>query len=270
MLLHPAAVSFFACSIVSFATADKTPSEEEPKIIAPSLEEKEPEKEEEPEKEKSEAMKETEALLQRLTLTMGLEVGGLTDNLSFTIKDKDLGKAILKLANVFEIPELAEKCQGELDKLISKQMVWWERNPSTLASEKSINGTTYPHIVADVWTMEGVHIPTELFRRGCAAISTEHPNSRVDMKMPEIFSARAEKEKEERMKELRDLQHQIEKNARGEKNRKRQEKEAPPLDIVSVLALLALGLFFLGVIKTIGRRATRKKKVPVMKLHKFN
>jgi len=211
MLLHPAAVSFFACSIVSFATADKTPSEEEPKIIAPSLEEKEPEKEEEPEKEKSEAMKETEALLQRLTLTMGLEVGGLTDNLSFTIKDKDLGKAILKLANVFEIPELAKKCQEELDKLISKQMVWWERNPSTLASEKSINGTTYPHIVADVWTMEGVHIPTELFRRGCAAISTEHPNSRVDMKMPEIFSARAEKEKEERMKELRDLQHQIEK-----------------------------------------------------------
>eukprot|EP00397_Hematodinium_sp_SG-2012_P062500 GEMP01084512.1.p1 GENE.GEMP01084512.1~~GEMP01084512.1.p1 ORF type:complete len:234 (+),score=68.74 GEMP01084512.1:119-820(+) len=205
----------------------------------------------------------TDNVLERLTLTMGVDIN---NDLSFTVRDATLGKAILSLANVDVIVGKEEACKKMLAEQVSKQMIFWERVPDTEAAEKKIDDTTYQHIIADVWTLEGLHIGHHLSKSGCATIVNRTPNPNVAMSEPHIFATRADLQKAEKFEELRNLQKQMRIDAKADAKREAIEAEIRPmsisgsLSIVGVMLLVAAGLYNFGR----GDRKRRRAKPSVV------
>lgn len=147
----------------------------------------------------------TKELLKQLTISMVSEV---VDERTVLIRDSaKVGRKLLRMGNTAapergsqseaEHEEKKESSTGALRQLVGKQMIWWKAAADEFQpTGEDPSGETV--VLADLWLMDGRHIPTMLVAEGHLA-KAEHYAEELARN---ILTAESEAAKKESYKEL--------------------------------------------------------------------
>jgi len=147
----------------------------------------------------------TKELLKQLTISMVSEV---VDERTVLIRDSaKAGRKLLRLGNTAapergatseaEYEEKIESSKGALGQLVGKQMIWWKAAADEFQPQgEDPSGETV--VLADLWLMDGRHIPTMLVKEGHLA-KAEHYTEELARN---ILTAESDAAKKDSYKEL--------------------------------------------------------------------
>ncbi|CAE7639177.1 unnamed protein product [Symbiodinium pilosum] len=177
------------------------------------------------------------------------------------------GKNLLRLGNT-GLPkkgdakldeEARSAAKAALEKKLSKSMIWWKAAPpSAQRTEESDNVR-----VADVWTIEGEHIPSYMIQEGHLLHNEEYAEELAR----DILSVAAGKEKQEQYQALeqalRETQAELQtETSPGEKSQAKDRSTSEPAPRASLtLGLLMFALvcaLFAGLVWVLGSLTSPK------------
>jgi len=156
----------------------------------------------------TESKEEVDNIMKQLMIAMASEV---MDKRTFSVRDAvQKGKTIVRFGNVPPIQEgslteeeCAEKVEAgkaALAKLVEKSMMLWkvapaEHQPKEDEEDEDLDGKI---VIADAWTVDGMHIPSLLTKEGRLVASPMYESEFAK----DILSAAADEEKKDAYKKL--------------------------------------------------------------------
>lgn len=212
-----------------------------------------------------EGEEEDKGILSQLTITLGSDA---VDERSFLIRDSDeVGKKkIIRLGNVKGHEESAEGYEDKVDKgskafkaFVEKQMIFWKAFPDEYQT-KEMGGEKkdIPIIVADVWTIDGRHVNSNLAKAGHLVEDQVYESEHGK----DILMADADAKKKDSYKELEEAlkaNNEAEKAKKNKRSDDEDEDEVPePLGFSGWVGLSVIGILFAGIFTNFGRGNQKK------------
>jgi len=203
-------------------------------------------------------------ILSELTITLGSEV---LDERSFVIRSSDAGskKTVVRLGNVSPIEagvadyeEKVEKAKKALKQFAESQMIFWKKAPEEAQTTDEVNGM--PVMVADVWTIDGRHVPKAMIKAGHLGEKSEYESEIAK----DILMAESDEQKRDSYKKLEEAlkeNNEAQKKAAEEAGQAEEDEEpAEPLGFAGWVGLSVPVVIVLGVFFNFGREDPRRSK----------
>jgi len=189
-------------------------------------------------------------ILSQLTITLGSDV---VDERSFVIRSTEAGskKTVIRLGNVEAIEkggddyeEKVEKAKKALKQFAESQMVFWKAAPDTVQTKEEVNGM--PVVIADVWTIDGRHVPKAMAKAGHLGAKTEYDSEIAK----DILMAESDEQKRDSYKKLEEaLKENNEAQKKAAEEEAEDEEPVEPLGLagwvgLSVPVIIIVGVYF--------------------------
>lgn len=199
-------------------------------------------------------------ILSQLTITLGSDV---VDERSFVIRSTEAGskKTVIRLGNVEAIEkggddyeEKVEKAKKALKQFAESQMVFWKAAPDAAQTKEEVNGM--PVVIADVWTIDGRHVPKAMTKAGHLGAKTEYESEIAK----DILMAESDDQKRDSYKKLEEaLKENNEAQKKAAEEEAEDEEPVEPLGFagwvgLSVPVIIVVGVYF-GQPENEGRRS---------------